>query len=118
MDITLDTSVTGPGGARGVAESAGLWGGIDRAAYRYTARVEVWYGTQYLGEVPVKGGSVAWSTSQQVQGKIQVTVPRLSRTAEGDLVDWLPTSPYAPLACNGQELRVYARVECGLNGQF
>jgi hypothetical protein len=46
-----------------------------------------------------------------VQGKIQLTVPRLSRTAEGDLVDWLPASPYAPLACNGQELRAYARVE-------
>jgi len=111
MDITLDASVTGPGGARGTAETASLWEGIDRAAYRYTARVEAWYGTQYLGEVPVKSGSVAWSTSQQVQGKIQLTVPRLSRTAEGDLVDWLPTSPYAPLAIAGQELRAYARVE-------
>lgn len=110
MDITLDASVTGAGGARGVDE-ADLWEGIDRAAYRYVVRVESWYGSQYLGEVPVASGSVAWSTSQQVQGKIQLTVPRLSRTAEGDLVDWLPASPYAPLACNGQELRAYARVE-------
>lgn len=115
MDITLDPSVTGAGtgagGARGVAESVNLWDGIDRAAYRYGVRVEAWYGSRYLGEVPVESGSVAWSTSQQVQGKIQLTVPRLSRTAEGDLVDWLPASPYAPLACNGQELRAYARVE-------
>lgn len=115
MDITLDPSVTGAGtgagGARGVAESVDLWEGIDRAAYRYGVRVEAWYGSRYLGEVPVESGSVAWSTSQQVQGKIQLTVPRLSRTAEGDLVDWLPASPYAPLACNGQELRAYARVE-------
>lgn len=115
MDITLDASVagtgTGTGGARGVAESVNLWDGIDRAVYRYGVRVEAWYGGRYLGEVPVESGSVAWSTSQQVQGKIQLIVPRLSRTAEGDLVDWLPASPYAPLACNGQELRAYARVE-------
>jgi len=73
MDITLDPSVTGAGtgtgGARGVAESVGLWDGIDRAAYRYGVRVEAWYGSRYLGEVPVESGSVAWSTSQQVQGK-------------------------------------------------
>lgn len=115
MDIALDASVagtgTGTGGARGVSDGVLLWEGIDRAAYRYGVRVEAWYGSRYLGEVPVESGSVAWSTSQQVQGKIQVTVPRLSRTAEGDLVDWLPASPYAPLACNGQELRAYARVE-------
>ena len=71
MDITLDPSITGTGagGARGVAESVDLWDGIDRAAYRYGVRIEAWYGSRYLGEVPVESGSVAWSTSQQVQGK-------------------------------------------------
>lgn len=119
MDITLDPSITGPGGgnARGGNGEPDLWEGIDRAAYRYVARVESWYGSRYLGEVPVESGSVAWSTSQQVQGKIQLTVPRLSRTDEGDLVDWLPTSPYAPLACNGQELRAYAHVESSVDSK-
>lgn len=40
------------------------------SAYTLRASVESWLGDEYLGEVPVEDGSVAWDASQQVQGSL------------------------------------------------
>ena len=45
------------------------------SAYTMQATVESWLGDEYLGEVPVEDGSVAWDATQQVQGSLSLTVP-------------------------------------------
>lgn len=54
-------------------------------AYTWVPRVDSWYGPQWLGRVPVSGGSVAWTASQQVQGTLSLTVPRLGPATEGEI---------------------------------
>ena len=36
------------------------------SAFSWEARVDSWLGGTWLGRVPVKAGSVTWTTSQQV----------------------------------------------------
>lgn len=80
-------------------------------AYTWVPRVDSWYGPQWLGRVPVSGGSVAWTASQQVQGTLSLTVPRLGPATEGGPArDWAPSSVEHPLAAFGQELAVVITV--------
>lgn len=95
-------------------ELAGVLSGV----YHYGARVDAWLGSRYLGRVPVAGGSVAWSTSQKVQGSLSLSVPRTGAATEGGPVaDWAPTTPWSPLACYGQVLHVSATVTSPLTGR-
>lgn len=81
--------------------------GLLTGAYTYAARVDSWLGSQWLGQVPVAGGSVSWTTGQQVQGTLSLTVPRYGAASEDeDARDFTPDSPESPLACFGQVLRV------------
>ena len=78
-----------------------------QSAYTLQATVESWLGDEYLGEVPVEDGSVAWDATQQVQGSLSLTVPRVGSASEDeDWRDWDPTDPSHPLACFGQTLHV------------
>lgn len=87
-------------------------------AYVWESRVDSWLGGRWLGRVPVAGGSVAWTASQQVQGTLSLTVPRLGSAVEGGpAVDWAPSSPTHPLAPYGQELVVTVRVASTLDGR-
>lgn len=80
-------------------------------AYTWAVRADSWLGGRWLGQVPVAGGSVSWTTGQQVQGTLSLTVPRVAPPAPGmDEVDFTPVTDDAPLACMGQELRVTAFV--------
>ena len=56
------------------------------SAYTLQATVESWLGDEYLGEVPVEDGSVAWDATQQVQGSLSLTVPRVGSASESE--DW------------------------------
>lgn len=70
--------------------------------------VESWLGDTYLGDVPVESGSVSWDSTQQVQGSLSLTVPRVGAVSENeDWRDWDPTDPEHPLAPYGQVLRVH-----------
>ena len=61
------------------------------SAYTLQATVESWLGEEYLGEVPVEDGSVAWDATQQVQGSLSLTVPRVGAASEDeDWRDWIP----------------------------
>jgi len=53
------------------------------SAYTLQATVESWLGDEYLGEVPVEDGSVAWDATQQVQGSLSLTVPRVGAAGRG-----------------------------------
>lgn len=78
---------------------ADLAGGL-----KWEALVSSWRGTRYLGDVPVAGGSVTWSTSREVQGSLDLLVPRRMGR------DWLPGRDVLhPLACKGQSLAVTIR---------
>lgn len=76
------------------------------SAYTVEATVESWLGSEYLGQVPVEDGSVSWDTSQQVQGALSLTVPRVGAVEGQDWRDWDPVDPTHPLACFGQVLHV------------
>ena len=76
------------------------------SAYTVEATVESWLGADYLGAVPVEDGSVSWDASQQVQGSLSLTVPRVGAAGDEDWRDWDPTDPTHPLACFGQVLHV------------
>lgn len=76
------------------------------SAYTVAARVESWLGSEYLGAVPVEDGSVSWDASQQVQGSLSLSVPRVGAAGDEDWRDWDPTDPTHPLACFGQVLHV------------
>lgn len=76
------------------------------SAYTVAATVESWLGAEYLGAVPVEDGSVSWDASQQVQGSLSLSVPRVGAAGDEDWRDWDPTDPTHPLACFGQVLHV------------
>lgn len=76
------------------------------SAYTVEATVESWLGSEYLGAVPVEDGSVSWDASQQVQGALSLTVPRVGAVEGQDWRDWDPVDPTHPLACFGQVLHV------------
>ncbi|MDO4243809.1 MAG: hypothetical protein Q4C85_08660 [Actinomyces sp.] len=86
-------------------------------SFVYGARVDSWLGSRWLGRVPVVSGSVSWSASQQVQGTLSLTVPRLGSVSEDEPArDFTPTTPESPLACFGQVLRVTIEVESLVTG--
>lgn len=88
------------------------------SAYAMEATVESWLGTEFLGSVPVEDGSVAWDASQQVQGSLSLTVPRVGAVENEDWRDWDPTDPRHPLACYGQVLHVSLTVSSVLSGDW
>lgn len=92
--------------------------GVLTDAFTYRARVDSWLGARWLGQVPVAGGSVSWTTSQQVQGALSLSVPRVGAAVEGDNErDWAPSGPTSPLACFGQVLHVQVIVSSLVTGQ-
>ncbi|WP_103061592.1 hypothetical protein [Actinomyces qiguomingii] len=91
--------------------------GLLTGAYTYSARVDSWLGSQWLGQVPVAGGSVSWTVGQQVQGTLSLTVPRYGAASEAENArDFTPDHPEAPLACFGQELQVTVTVTSLVDG--
>ena len=81
------------------------------SAFSWEARVDSWLGQTWLGRVPVKAGSVTWTTSQQVQGTLSLTVPRIGAAGQDeDSRDWTPLAPDSPLAAMGQVLHVQVTV--------
>lgn len=81
------------------------------SAFSWEARVDSWLGGDWLGRVPVKAGSVTWTTSQQVQGTLSLTVPRIgAASASEDSRDWTPLAVDSPLATMGQVLHVTVTV--------
>ena len=75
--------------------------------------VSSWLGPQWLGDVPVAGGSVTWSTRREVPGSLELEVPRVT---DGP-TDWLPDGPAHPLAHFGQVLVVSLRVSTLVSGR-
>lgn len=72
------------------------------------------YGDRLLGDVPVDGGSVTWSSVADIQGQCAFTVPRLV-----DGFDWCPKrDPYHPLADYGQEVVVAVQTVAVDGGTF
>lgn len=68
--------------------------------------VSSWLDSTVLAdEVPVLGGRVTWTTTQQVQAGITLKVPR-STVVAGRTKYWKPTDPGDPLARYGQTLDV------------
>ena len=88
------------------------------SAYAMEVTVESWLGTEFLGSVPVEDGSVAWDASQQVQGSLSLTVPRVGAVENEDWRDWDPTDPRHPLACYGQVLHVSLTISSVLSGDW
>ena len=81
------------------------------SAFSWEARVDSWLGGTWLGRVPVKAGSVTWTTSQQVQGTLSLTVPRIGAVGQDEGArDWTPLAPDSPLATMGQVLHVQVTV--------
>lgn len=81
------------------------------SAFAWEARVDSWLGQTWLGRVPVKAGSVTWTTSQQVQGTLSLTVPRIGAVSQDEGArDWTPLAPDSPLATMGQVLHVQVTV--------
>mgnify|MGYP001737050426 FL=1 len=81
------------------------------SAFSWEARVDSWLDQTWLGRVPVKAGSVTWTTSQQVQGTLSLTVPRIGAAGQNeDSRDWTPLTPDSPLAAMGQVLHVQVTV--------
>lgn len=76
----------------------------------WEAVVSSWHGSRLLAsDIPVAGGSVAWSTRRDVPGSVDLEVPRTS-TVDGRRYDWLPRSADHPLSYHGQVLAVSLRV--------
>ena len=81
------------------------------SAFSWETRVDSWLGQTWLGRVPVKAGSVTWTTSQQVQGTLSLTVPRIGAVSQDEGArDWTPLAPDSPLAAMGQVLHVQVTV--------
>ena len=90
---------------------------LFQGAYTYASRVDCWLGSRWLGRVPVAGGSVSFTTGQQVQGALSLTVPRVGSASEDqDERDWTPTDAESPLACCGQVLHVALTVTSLVTG--
>ena len=91
----------------------------DLLSSAYTeATVESWLGSEYLGAVPVEDGSVSWDVSQQVQGSLSLTVPRVGAVEGEDWRDWDPVDPNHPIACFGQVLHVSLTIGSLLGGAW
>ena len=89
------------------------------SAFTVDTTVESWLGTRYLGRVPVEDGSVSWDSTQQVQGSLSLTVPRVGAADEGeDWRDWDPADPEHPLATYGQVLRVSRTISSLVTGEW
>lgn len=88
------------------------------SAYTVEATVESWLGAEYLGAVPVEDGSVSWDASQQVQGSLSLSVPRVGAADDEDWRDWDPTDPTHPLACFGQVLHVSLTIGSLISGAW
>lgn len=74
-------------------------------------RVESWYGDQLLDDdVPIIGGGEEVDRSLNVPERVTLSVPRTSRG-----VDYTPIADDAPLAANGQRLKITIGVGIGLN---
>ena len=85
--------------------------GLLETGFSWEVRTDSWLGGDWLGRVPVAGGSVTWSRGQQVQGSLSLTVPRVgAASADEDARDWTPVSEESPLSCLGQILHVTAEV--------
>ena len=69
----------------------------------WEARVGSWLDGEFLGDIPVSGGSLTWSTGRDVLGTLTIDVPE--QDSDGFL--WNPgANPTHPLARYGQELTV------------
>lgn len=87
-------------------------------AYTYAARVDSWLGSRWLGALPVVSGSVSWTTDQQVQGSVSLTMPRVGAPVEGqDQVDYTPRGPESIIESCGQVLHVSVEVRSVVTGQ-
>lgn len=89
----------------------------DRAASILTSgvqtrfcRIESWYGDQLLDDdLPISAGSEEVDRGSNVPERVTFSVPRLDRG-----VDYTPVDFDAPLAANGQRIRVQLGVGVGL----
>lgn len=76
------------------------------SAASWVPMVASWLGPRVLAnQVPVLGGRVTWTLSQQVQGGLTLTVPSTS-VEDGRTRSWSPRDPGDPLARYGQALDV------------
>ena len=79
----------------------------------WDCRVASWLGGEFLGVVPVSGGSVTWSRDRDVPGSLALDVPVVV-----DGVSWIPADdPAHPLARYGQELTVDVTVSDPASGR-
>jgi len=75
----------------------------------YRCRVESWLGGELLAyDIPVSGGSEEVDRGLRVPERLTLTVPR---TADG--VSYAPVADDAPLAANGQRLRLLLGIDIG-----
>ena len=74
--------------------------------------VSSWHGTRWLGDVPVQDGSVTRSSRREIQGSLDLVVPRWAASHVGeDARDWMPGSdPAHPLSHHGQILTIGVQV--------
>lgn len=80
--------------------------------------VSSWLGTRWLADIPVAGGSVAWSTRREIPGSLDLTVPKFAPSHPGmPAQDWLPVGENHPLAAMGQVLSVSIRVSTLVSGR-
>ena len=81
--------------------------------------VSSWLGPRFLGDVPVLSGKVTWSRLREVQGSLELVVPRSAPEHEGeDFRDWSPAGdPTHPLSHHGQTLAVAVRVTTTVTGR-
>lgn len=81
-------------------------------ALTWEPRIESYLGGVWLASVPVASGSVTWSTGRDVQGSLDLTVPRV---VSG--FDWRPGADVRhPLGRFGQTLHVSVRVSSLVSG--
>lgn len=91
------------------APSSAALGSALSGAPSWEPVVTSWLGARHLARVPVARGRVQWSTRREVQGSVDLTVPRWA-----DGRDWRPGADTEhPLARYGQVLRVAVRVSVG-----
>lgn len=76
---------------------------------RHFLRVESWLGDQLLSDdVPVDSGTETGDRSMAVPERVTLKVPR-----EADGIDWSSSADDAPLAANGQRLRIMLGLDIG-----
>ena len=81
--------------------------------------VSSWLGSRFLGDVPVTSGKTTWSRLREVQGSLDLTVPRWAAEHEGEAArDWSPAGDAShPLSHHGQTLAVAIRVTTQVTGR-